>query len=155
MFFQLLVSRSVRPSVNCGVSVVETSLAAGYNQEVTNYHHRRHRAHGGLTEDSIILLSTRNGEESDFNLWITRSQSKNATKAFAASREPYCKKMKNRVFRPIAQIFTASILSIDRRAFTAISSGTVTCGCKVCSARKTLERSVFFIFWQMAFWLSG
>jgi predicted RNase H-like HicB family nuclease len=29
----------------------------------TNYHHRRHRAHGGLTEDSIILLPTRNSEE--------------------------------------------------------------------------------------------
>ena len=54
-YSQLLVRRSVRPSVNCGVSVVETSLATGYNQTATDYHHRDQRAHGGLTEDSIIL----------------------------------------------------------------------------------------------------
>jgi len=49
--------------VNSVSSVVETSLATGYNQMVTDCHHRRHRAHGGRTEDAIIPSPTRNSGE--------------------------------------------------------------------------------------------
>ena len=54
-----------------------------------------------------------------------------------------------------SQILTASILSIDLFARMAISSGTLTRGSRVCSARRTLSRLVFFIFWQTAISLRG